>query len=204
MYFQRDYVLRMIEMMGEMVRRICSIAREADARQELEEICQKASGMPMAMLRTEDPDTLAELLSDAQRYLAAELLVIDMEISRRTKMEEELLPVREQALRLFASLQEPDYALPACEPVRELLGGFYDQLPLEPLLRAAGLLERGGAYADAENALFAALPLSPRARGEAEAFYDRLEKLKDHELLAGNFSRAEIAEGRQALDSSAG
>ncbi|MCL1963939.1 MAG: DUF6483 family protein [Firmicutes bacterium] len=209
MYFQRDYVLRMIEMAGELVRRICSVAREADARQELDEICQKASGMPMAMLRTENPDTLVDLLSEAQRYLSAELLLIDMAISRRKKTEDELLPVREQALMLLSSLEDPDYALPACGEVKRLLEGVLDQLSVEPLLRSAGLLERCGEYADAEDVLFAALSSSaedrsPEVRAEAEAFYARLEALDEKTLLEGNFSRAEIAEGREALRADGG
>ena len=200
MFFQRDYVLRMIEMLGELIRRICSILREADARQELDEISGKACGMPMAMLRTTEPEPLTELLGEAQRYLVAELLLIDMEISRRTQMEDALLPVRIQAISIFASITDIDYVLPACDRVAKLLEGFLDELPLEVLLLAAGLSERGGRYATAEDALFAALSLSPVVRDEAEAFYGRLGALSDQALLEGNFSRDEIAEGLAALN----
>lgn len=199
MYFQRDYVLRMIEMMGELVRRLCSIAQEADALRELDEICQKACGMPLAMLRTENPDTLADLFSEPQRFLAAELLEIDIEIGGRKQADEELLPRRQQALALYASLDDPDYMLAAADRSAEMLEKTLDQLPVQSLLGVAALCERSGRFASAEDALYAAAELWDGAKAEAEAFYDRLDALDDRALLAGGFSREEIAEGRDAI-----
>jgi len=199
MYFQKDYVLRMIEMLGEMMRRIGALAEEADARAELNEISGRACGMPMAMLKTADPDALAELLGEAQRFLAAELLAIDLQVSRRKHTEDELLPTVQQALSLYASLFEPDYLLPACDRASRMMEGALDVLPADTLLSVALLEERGGQYAAAEDALFAAYAKAPRLRPEAEAFYGRLFRLSDAELKAGGFSREEIGEGLSAL-----
>ena len=58
MYFQRDYVLRMIEMMGEFARRLLDMAREEDARIELDQVSRRACGMPLAMLKKTDVQTL--------------------------------------------------------------------------------------------------------------------------------------------------
>ena len=47
MYFQRDYILRMIEMLGEFMRKILDLARDADAQAELDEVSRKACGLPL-------------------------------------------------------------------------------------------------------------------------------------------------------------
>lgn len=200
MYFQKDYVLRMIEMMGELVRKIGAMMREADAREELSEIAQKACGLPMEMLRSGDTETLAGLLEEPQRFLAAELVLISLEVDRRTVPEETLLPLYQQALALYSTLADPDYVLPAGERVATILSDHLDQLPVASLLRAARLLERAGKYASAEDALYAATEIDPENAISLRAFYDRLSALSDAALLAGGLSRAEIDEGRASLN----
>ncbi len=199
MYYQKDYVLRMIEMMGELMRRIRAIAHEADARKELEEISQRACGMPMFMLKTGDPQTLANLMAEPQRYLAAQLLLIDAEVSSRKQTEDELLPLKLQILALFASLTEPDYLLPACDRAVQMMEANLDQLPVETLVGLAELMERGGQYAACEDALFAASEIMPELRQIISGFYDRLENVPDSALTLGGLSREEIEEGRRAL-----
>jgi len=199
MYFQKDYVLRMIEMMGELMRRMLSAAQEAEALDEIDEITQKACGMPLPMLRTASIETLTELLSEAQRFLSAELLLIDTAIAARTHMDDELLPRRMQTLSLYATLEDPDYMLIAAERSEKMLAEFLSDLPADVLLPVAALLERGDKLAAAEDALFMAREEHPAASEAVRAFYNRIEKLRDDELLAGGLSRAEIAEGRAAL-----
>lgn len=200
MYFQRDYVLRMIEMIGELARRVRSILREADAYTEMEEVAQRACGLPLSMLETGEPDMLLSLLDEPQRFLAAELLLIDIEVKSRKQTSDTLLPLHAQALMLYASLAEPDYMLPAADRAARLLSMLQDQLPVASLLCAAGLLERCGRYAEAEDALFAALDAGDEDPSWLLSYYDRLEAVDDQALLDGRFSRAEIAEGRAALN----
>ncbi len=199
MFFQRDYVLRMIEMMGDLVRNILSIAREVDARGELDAIAGRACGMPMSMLRAQPPEALAELLDDPQRFLAAELLMIDIEISRRTHTEDTLIPDKEQAIRLYATLRDPDYLLPAADRVSGMLEEMLADAAEDTLLAAAGLLEEAGQFAAAEDALFAAAERNPAHLPAAHALYDRLDGVSENALLSGGLSREEIAEGRAAL-----
>ncbi len=200
MYFQKDYVLRMIEMMGDLLRRIRQMISEAEARETLDEVAQKGCGLPLTMLRTTDPDALRDLLSDAQRFLAAELLMIDAEVALRTKPDEEVAPVWAQALAVYATLTEFDYAAPAADRAARLLNERLSVLAVPALLAAADLCERAGLFGAAEDALFAALPEDPEAANRAIAFYDRLDRLSDAALRAGSFSRAEIAEGRRAVN----
>lgn len=199
MFFQKDYVLRMIEMMGELVRRICSIAREADAMAELDEISQRACGLPMTMLRNGEIEQLSDTLDEAQRFLAAELLAIAIEIEKRTHTEDDLLPLHEQATALYATLHEPDYMLPASDRVALLVDEHLHALSSKALLSAGSLLERADQFAKAEDALYAAMELDAAAKEAILSFYARLEVLDDATLAAGGLPRSEIAESRIAL-----
>lgn len=199
MYFQRDYVLRMIEMMGEFIGRILSIANEKVAMDELDEVAQKGCGLPMEMLRTGDADMLRDLLDEPQRFLAAELLLINIEIEKRSKTEEELLPLKIQALSLLSSLRDPDYLLPASDRSARLVRENLAALPLDTLLEAAALFEVGGNYALAEDALYAATEIIPAQTPALLAFYERLLPLEDAELIAGGLSRDEVTEGIMSL-----
>ncbi|MDR0897824.1 MAG: DUF6483 family protein [Oscillospiraceae bacterium] len=198
MYFQKDYVLRMIEMLGELVRRIGEMTREADARGEVKEIAERACGLPIGLLANTDAASLPEMLGEAQRYLAGQLLLIHLEIEARKAPEETLAPIRAQALSVFATLTEPDYLLPAADEAVRLLPDLADQLPLETLVSVADLLERAGQYAPAEDAHFAALERGGAIQPAAN-FYERLARLPDAALLQGGLPRAELAEGLAAL-----
>jgi hypothetical protein len=181
MYFQKDYVLRMIEMLGELVRRIGEMTREADARGEVNEIAVRACGLPIGLQLAADAASLPEMLGEAQRYLAGQLLLIHLEIEARKADEEDLVPIRAQALAVFATLTEPDYLLPAADTAARMLPDFADQLPLETLVAVADLLERGGVIQPATD------------------FYARLALLPDAALIQGGLPRAELAEGLEAL-----
>lgn len=189
----------MIEMMGEMVRRLCSIAREADAFREMNEISQRACGLPLDMLRSGDIDSLQSLMNEPQRFLAAQLLLVDHTIQSRRKSPDVLLPLLVQAIDLYATLREPDYLLPAGDKVAKLIAGNLANLPYPALRTAAGLLERAGLYADAEDAWFAALDQSPQLRPDILRFYDRLDPLGERALRTGGLSHDELLEGRAAL-----
>lgn len=200
MYFQRDYVLRMIEMIGELFRRILATVDDVDAIKELDEIANKACGLPLAMLRGGDAAMLADTLEEPQRFLAAELLRIATRIDSRTQTDDALLPLYAQTIAILSGLRDPDYAIPAADRVALILRERLTDLPTDSLLRAAALLEHAGLYADAEDALFAAMEHTPDIRAQITAFYDRLEALDDRALLAGNLTRDELSEGRAALN----
>lgn len=189
MYFQRDYILRMIEMIGELARRILDNAREEDARAELDEISRKASGMPLKMLKTADVSTLETLLSPEQRYLCAELLLIGAQVDARGQPDEAVNPARAQALSLLATLQNPDYLPRACDRAHSVMEKMLDFLAPAELAALAALFERGGRFAAAEDALWAAEDKTALA-----AFYQRLLAMDDAALCAGNLPREEILE----------
>ena len=194
MYFQRDYILRMIEMIGEIARRILDEAREEDARAELDEISRKASGMPLKMLKTADVATLETLLSPDQRYLCAELLLIGAQVDARTQPDETINPARAQALSLLATLQNPDYLPRACDRAHAAMEEMLDFLTPAELTALAALFERGDRFAAAEDALWAA-----EDRTALAAFYRRMLAMDDAALLAGNLPREEILEAMRDI-----
>lgn len=195
MYFQRDYILRMIEMLGEFMREILDLARDADAQAELDEVSRKASGMPLKLLKTAGVPTLESILSPEQRYLCAELLLLSAQVDARTRPDDETTPTRAQALMLFCTLQSPDFVPRACSHARMVMEPMLDALAPQELLALAGLFERGGDYAAAEDALYAAGDAPARL-----AFYRRLLSLDDGALCAGNLPRSEILEAAARLE----
>ena len=194
MYFQRDYILRMIDMIGETARKILDEAREEDARAALDEISRKASGMPLKMLKTADVSTLETLLSPEQRYLCAELLLIRAQVDARTQAGETVYPMRAQALSLLATLQNPDYLPRACDRAHAVMEETLDFLAPAELTALAALFERGGRYAAAEDALWAA-----EDKAVLAAFYRRLLAMDDAALCAGNLPREEILEAMREI-----
>ena len=194
MYFQRDYILRMIEMIGEIARWILDEAREEDARAELDEISRKASGMPLKMLKTADVATLETLLSPDQRYLCAELLLIGAQVDARTQPDETINPARAQALSLLATLQNPDYLPRAYDRAHAAMEEMLDFLTPAELTALAALFERGGRFAAAEDALWAA-----EDRKALAAFYRRMLAMDDAALCAGNLPREEILEAMRDI-----
>ena len=194
MYFQRDYILRMIEMIGEIARRILDEAREEDARAELDEISRKASGMPLKMLKTADVATLETLLSPDQRYLCAELLLIGAQVDARTQPDETINPARAQALSLLATLQNPDYLPRACDRAHAAMEEMLDFLTPAELTALAALFERGDRFAAAEDAFWAA-----EDRTALAAFYRRMLAMDDAALRAGNLPREEILEAMRDI-----
>ena len=199
MIFQRDYVLRMIEMMGEFVRKVCSLARDADALAELNEASRRGCGMPLDMLGAAEPDTLAALLEEPQRLFGAELLLLRARVESRTHTDDALLPLRSQAVRLLGTLTETDFMTRACELTCQILHDALDALDADSLLAAAGLCERAGRFDRAVDAWFALLERDGARAGEVARFYDRLEALPDAALAQGGLPRAELAEGRASL-----
>lgn len=200
MFYQKDYVLRMIEMLGDLLRRIKAIVVDRVAAAELDQVSRRACGLPLDALRTWDAGLLADTLEEPQRYLAAELLLIDIEVQRRTQTDDALLPTYVQALALFASLREADYMLPAAGKSAAIVRAHLASLPAGTLLGSAALFEAAGQYADGEDALFAAIAIDPAHAGAAEAFIARLYALDETALRAGGLSHAELDEASSALN----
>ena len=153
--FQRDYILRMIEMMGDLMRRVKELMDELAQMRLLEEACRRRCGLPLSALETLGAESLTELLSPTPRLFASELLYL-----RATALPapwEEGRMLRLKSLRLLLTLEEEG---PLCElraaRVQALKLELADLLLPEDLMACAAFLWQGGAYADMEDALFEA------------------------------------------------
>lgn len=153
--FQRDYILRMIEMMGDLMRRVKELMDELAQMRLLEEACRRRCGLPLSALETLGTESLTELLSPTPRLFASELLYL-----RATALPapwEEGRMLRLKSLRLLLTLEEEG---PLCElraaRVQALKLELADLLLPEDLMACAAFLRQGGAYADMEDALFEA------------------------------------------------
>jgi len=190
MLFQKDYVLRMIEMLGDFAHELLERLKDADAHLRLEEVCRAACGLSPSLLEKTDLDTLCDLLSDEQRYFAAHLLLLRGKLLLRKQGEEAQAIPAAQALRLFSSLSDPDEFRPAALAAAEILRPLLSHLPADALLCAAAALERGGEYALAEDAFYAA----EAPKDILSAFYHRLLLLPQERLIAGGLPKEEIEE----------
>lgn len=153
--FQRDYILRMIEMMGDLMRRVKELMDELSQMRLLEEACRRQCGLPLSALETLTTESLTELLSPTPRLFASELLYL-----RATALPapwEEGRMLRLKSMRLLLTLEEEG---PLCElraaRVQALKLELADLLLPEDLMACAAFLRQGGAYADMEDALFEA------------------------------------------------
>ena len=162
--FQRDYILRMIEMMGDLMRRVKELMDELSQMRLLEEVCRRQCGLPLSALETLSTESLTELLSPTPRLFASELLYL--RAMGLPAPGEEGRMLRLKSLRLLLTLEEEG---PLCElrapRVQALKLELADLLLPEDLMDCAAFLRQGGAYADMEDALFeAAERCSPQER----------------------------------------
>lgn len=153
--FQRDYIMRMIEMMGDLMRRIKELMDELSQMRLLEEVSRRQCGLPLSALETLSTESITELLSPTPRLFASELLYLRATASSFLWEEGRMLKLK--SLRLLLTLSEEG---PLCElrasRVQELKLALMDLLLPEDLMACAVFLKQGGAYADMEDALFEA------------------------------------------------
>ena len=120
--------------------------------------------------------------------------LIGAQVDARGQPDEAVNPARAQALLLLATLQTPDYLPRACDRAHSVMEEMLDFLAPAELTALAALFERGGRFAAAEDALWAAEDKTALA-----AFYQRLLAMDDAALCAGNLPREEILEAVRAL-----
>ena len=153
--FQRDYILRMIEMMGDLMRRVRELMDELAQMRLLDGASRKRCGLPLSALETLSAESLTELLSPTPRLFASELIYLRATAFSLQWEEERALKLK--SLRLLLTLAEEG---PLCElrapRVQALKLELLDVLLPEDLMACAAFLGQGGAYADMEDALFEA------------------------------------------------
>jgi hypothetical protein len=214
---RKDYILRLIEQFGVLWARLLTQLRSGllhDARATLDLAYQQLLGLDGDMVRARSSgELLARLRFGAEPEVGHErsamlsaLLAADGERAVGQGQPDLGATFYQKALDIALALRigQPDAPLPDYAPeVERLVDALRDyDLPFDTNRLLLQYYKLRGAFAKAEDALFDLLgqaPGSPNVAALGEGFYDRLERRSDAELRAGDFSRDEIAAGREEL-----
>ncbi|MEG0493665.1 MAG: DUF6483 family protein [Clostridia bacterium] len=160
--FQRDYVLRMIEMMGDLMRRLKELLDQHAQMRLLDEACRRHCGIPLETLQRLSAESLMELLAPMPRFFASELLRVEALAVCLPEEEEEAQ--RLMSARLLASLWEEGQV---CElralQLKQMKAQLLPKLTAKDLMNCAEFFFQGGLYDEMEDAVFQAFDISNSA-----------------------------------------
>ena len=203
MFFQKDYILRMIEMMGDFMRRIGEILDDMQRGRLLDEACRQHCGMDLQAARGLSLESLAELLAPKPRLMLSEILYIQaMQTSLPPEEREQLfyrcggllLSLKEESL--LSELRHQRLG----ECLREAGGLFTPGERMD----AAAFFFQAEQFEQGEDQLFAALDAAPRGEypsllGRGEALLSACLTVPGERLRAGGLPLEEVREGLAAL-----
>lgn len=212
--YQSDVLMRQVQQAAQVIAQILMLRQQGqldEALQVIDEAAARFFDLDLEEVSTYTYLEIAERL-DPEKESDRELIGILSEMLRhhgelRATREEWPLAHRslELALRLELDMAAARRTAPALghDPVDALL----EQLDIRALEeglfpRLVRHYQRAGRFAMAEDLLFFGLEAeapAPELVDAGLAFYEHLRTLSDEELSAGNFSRAEVEEGRRAL-----
>jgi len=206
---RRDYILRMIEEVGQAMARIRRHVSEREfpeADGTLEKTLEKLLGLDADIDQLSETELLAKLTLDGPTQMVKEKTLIlaalldqaaSLRIAQGREQEGQSCWLKALNLLLAVKLEDAELEFPEFVPkidlLRDQLRGT--ELPLRTLAGLWRHYEIIGAYARAEDALsdlLEAQPDNPELRTEAKAFYERLLKQSDYALNSGNLPRAEV------------
>ena len=102
MDFEKDYILRLIQMLGDLMRRVASLLDDRERNRMLDGACREWCGMALEAAEKLAPDALCDLLAPEPRLVMAELLA--GKADALTVPADTAEDVRLRAVRLMASL----------------------------------------------------------------------------------------------------
>ena len=157
MDFERDYILRMIQMMGDFMRRIAEKLDDVERDAMLDGESRRLCGVPFAAGQALDTASLCELLPPVPRLWMSELLYAKAMASQSLAygQADALLLT---ALRLLASLNgEPRLCDLRAQRLAQLKQATFAQLTADDLAACARFFAQAESYDAMEDALFQAL-----------------------------------------------
>jgi hypothetical protein len=203
--YQRDYLMRQIEQVGQMLAHILGLAKGGRGDEALgmfDEAYKPLIGVGSRVVAVLDDGQLVDLLTsgsnpDLRRVaLALELLKAEADLYQGAGQPGEAALRYRRALALAGCLAARSERLLDRRLAGELLGRAGElELTAAQRLAAARVLEALERYADAEDALFELIDERPGDPGpveEAIAFCQRLRPLEPERLVAGGLSPAEV------------
>ncbi|MDQ2903635.1 MAG: DUF6483 family protein [Ktedonobacteraceae bacterium] len=214
----RDYLLRMIEQFTRAVARIIFL-REANRHQDalifIDDLFRQSLGLGSSQINSASEDMLLALVTslgtlNVEKCLwIALLLKAEGDTYEDLEKENESYPRYLKSLFLFLevmlreedsnTIKESPYFVET-EEILTRLDAY--ELPVKTKRQVMQYYEKTGRYARAEDLLFELVetePANAELFAQGQAFYARLQQKSDADLVAGNFSRAEVEEGQEQL-----
>ena len=154
--FQRDYILRMIEMMGDLARKVAQLMEELEYLHQLDDASRLHCGLPLKALEELSHESLIEMLGPEPRLYASEILYLRaMERSIQWEAQDQMML---KSLRLLASLTEESLLCELRSPrLRELKNQVAQLLTAQDLYQCALFFSVGDCYDEMEDAIFQAV-----------------------------------------------
>jgi len=205
---ERDYFMRMINILRQMIARILFLKNEKDFPKALLDIQTTGKtllGIDGEMARRLSPSQIMQLFGSdltvavPKSYVAAILFKEEADV--RALMREEEEPTRLYLRSLTLLLDVYEWAKEPIEPdhpkiIDEVLGKLKDfVLPVDLLEKLFRFREVRGEYDKAENVLYDIFEVKPAFKVQGILFYKRLLEKKDEELEKGGLPRTEVQEG---------
>jgi tetratricopeptide (TPR) repeat protein len=203
--YSRDYLMRQIEVAGQMLARILGLAKRGRGDEALglfDQAYQPLLGVSAKVVSTLSEEQLLSLLTsgsmpDLRRVATVlELLKVEADLLAEGGNRAAAVPRYRRALALAGFLAARSAALPDAELAADLVervGAL--ELTATQRTQLARVLEALGRYADAEDALFEAIDADPDDPGPVEdaiAFCQRLLALDPSVLEAGGLPLDEV------------
>ncbi len=163
MYFERDYILRLIQMMGDLMRRIAELMTDLQRMKLLDDTCLRHCGMSLEAAEALSEESLIDMLDDEPRFVLSELLYLHA--AHITCEDDAAQRILLKSLRLLCSLTDDG---PLCEQRANRLEALKEQtlalLSADELLACAMFFTGGERYDFAEDALFQAIERAEPSR----------------------------------------
>jgi hypothetical protein len=195
MRFQRDYILRMIEMMGDLFRRVGEMLDDFEKTKELDRISKEYCGMSLDAALGLDNATLNELLAPQSRFILSELIYIQARTSHRL-LQEDIQQLIAHAAKLLISLWDDSLI---CELRNQRLVEMIDlyNLPLsgDDHLCAARFFSTAEVFDKVEDEIFNAASTAADRHAiiiEGKSLFSQISRLSDEKLILGNLPREEL------------
>lgn len=194
MAFQRDYVLRMIEMMGDLLRRLKILGSDLMRKAELDAACRDQCGLPLAAAEQLSRDTLTELLPPRALFVLSELLYLKAaSLEMKDEARQRLML---HILQLLSSLHGEETL---CEAralrLRKMMDICGDDMQAGDYLQCARFFLAGERLADCEDAIFMAADIAQDRQAcvnEGKEMLQAMLYLPDTTLILGGMTRDEI------------
>lgn len=203
MFFQKDYILRMIEMMGDFMRRIGEMLDDMHRFRLLSDACREHCGIDLDAAGKLSVESLVELLAPQPRLMLAEILYIHaMQTSLPEERREELLY---RAARLLLTLKEESLLCELRhERLMECLKEARALVTPQDRMDAAAFLMQAERFGEGEDQAYQAL--DEAAGGEYPALLDAgialmegLLTVPQKRLSLGGLPYVEVLESIQTL-----